>query len=159
MFLGFMLGALAMRGHYTTEHRLAALAPAIIMGVPIFDTLYIMGVRALRGLPLMRGSPDHFAVRLRNNGLKAGAIAVVAYGCGAGLGLAALGMVFSPVKVAAAILGGVVLASAIAVLVLWRMGRNPNERPGRSKPAASLPVAPASDAATPPTRPSGGSSR
>src|SRR5215472_1030524 len=35
MFLGFMLGALAMNGHYTFNHPFAATAPLAILGVPI----------------------------------------------------------------------------------------------------------------------------
>ena len=128
MFLGFMLGALAMRGHYTMNHRLAAIAPIVILGVPIFDTFYVMGVRAVRGIPLMRGSPDHFAVRLRNHGVSAGPIAVIAYGAGTLLGLAALAMVGSEVNVAATILTGVAAGAASSVLLLWRMGRYPRER-------------------------------
>lgn len=127
MFLGFMLGALAMRGHYTMEHRLGAVAPAIILGVPIFDTLYVMGVRALRGLPIMQGSPDHFAVRLRHHGYSAGVIAVLAYLLGTALGASALGMMFVSPATAAAIIAGVLVFALLAVGALWRMGRYPGE--------------------------------
>ena len=129
MFLGFMLGALAMRGHYTMEHRLAALAPVVMLGVPIFDTFYVMGVRALRGLPLMTGSPDHFAVRLRNNGVRPGTIAVSAYLTTAVLGGAALTMMLVKLEVAAVLLGGVAAFATVSVIVLWRIGRSPHERP------------------------------
>ncbi|MEO1233657.1 MAG: MraY family glycosyltransferase [Myxococcota bacterium] len=130
MFLGFMLGALAMRGHYTMNHRLAAVAPVVILGVPIFDTLYVMAVRAVRGLPIMQGSPDHFAVRLRNNGVPPARIAVIAYGAGFLLGGAALAMVFTPVRVAGVILSIVGLGAASCAFALWRIGRNPGDRPG-----------------------------
>lgn len=133
MFLGFMLGALAMRGHYTMHHRWAAVAPIIILGVPIFDTFYIMGVRAMRGLPLMQGSPDHFAVRLRNNGVAAGTIAVLAYVAGALLGGAALAIVFSSASMATMWFVVVITAATATVVFLWRLGRNPSERPGAQR--------------------------
>lgn len=152
MFLGFMLGALAMRGHYTFEHRLAALAPVVILGVPIFDTLYVMGVRAYRGLPLMVGSPDHFAVRLRNNGFSAGLIAVLAYGVGTALGLAALAMILLPATAAASVLGGVMVVAAGAVWALWRLGRGPEAWPARSPPRDPEVGAAGAGAAPTPTR-------
>ena len=43
----------------------AAAAPALILGVPLFDMLFVMYVRFRRGLPVMLGSPDHVALRLR----------------------------------------------------------------------------------------------
>lgn len=130
MFLGFMLGALAMRGHYTMEHRLGAVAPALLLGVPIFDTLYVMAVRARRGIPLMRGSPDHFAVRLRNNGFRAGTIAVLAYVASSLLGVASLALMYVRVELAAGLLGAVIAAALATTFALWRIGRSPEDRPG-----------------------------
>lgn len=131
MLLGFMLGALAMIGHYTFRHTLAAFAPLVILGVPLFDTAFVMGARAIRGIPLMRGSPDHFAVRLRNHGMKAGRIALIGYVSAASLGAAGLAICWTPLEVAAVILGAVVLLAAAATLVLWKLGR----APGNTGPA------------------------
>lgn len=128
MFLGFMLASLAMKGHYTFEHPVAAVAPAVILGVPIFDTLFVMGVRAIRGIPLMRGSPDHFAVRLRNHGYRAGPIAAIAYVASLVLGAAALALCVVPPIGALIILGVLALAAAGVVLGLRRIGRGPSER-------------------------------
>lgn len=123
MFLGFMLGALAMTGHYTFNHRLAAVAPLVILGVPLFDTCYVMGVRAIRGIPVMQGSPDHFAVRLRNNGLRAGLIAVVTYAISVFLGASALALCYVPQAAAYAILGTLLTLAGAAVWGLHRLGR------------------------------------
>ena len=49
LFLGFMLGALGMVGIYATANPIAVLAPVLILGVPIFDTLFVMTVRWMRG--------------------------------------------------------------------------------------------------------------
>lgn len=128
MLLGFMLGALAMKGRYAVEHRLAAAAPVIILGVPIFDTIFVMGARAVRGLPLMRGSPDHFAVRLRKHGVRPGVIALIAYVASGLLGGLALALVRFELEVATAILVALALAVGAVVVALWRMGRGPDER-------------------------------
>ena len=65
LFVGLMLGALAMNNSYTTKNLVASLSPVVILGVPIFDMLFVMFIRWRRGVPVMRGSPDHFALRLR----------------------------------------------------------------------------------------------
>lgn len=137
MFLGFMLGALAMKGHYTFNHRVGALAPVVILGVPIFDTLYVMGVRAVRGIPLMQGSPDHFAVRLRNHGHRASVIALIAYAAAVILGLAALTIVYVPQLWAYGILGILAAMGLGVVLGLWRLGREPRTEGRTEAPSAS----------------------
>ena len=65
MFIGFMLGTLTMIGSYTTRNNVGYLAPFILLGLPQFDTLFVSYVRLRRGLPMIRGSDDHFALRLR----------------------------------------------------------------------------------------------
>jgi UDP-GlcNAc:undecaprenyl-phosphate/decaprenyl-phosphate GlcNAc-1-phosphate transferase len=128
MLLGFLLGAIAMTGRYTVNHPLAAVAPVVILGVPIFDTLFVMGARAARGLPLMHGSPDHFAVRLRNRGVRPGIIALIAYIAGGVLGGAALAICRFDLEVAIVLVVMLALATGGVVLRLWRIGRNPTER-------------------------------
>lgn len=128
MFLGFMLGALAMKGHYTFNHRVGAVAPVVILGVPIFDTFFVMGVRAVRRLPLMHGSPDHFAVRLRNHGVRSGIIAVLGYGAAIMLGVCAMLLVYVPRLWAYGVLAFLAVAALAVVLGLWRLGREPRER-------------------------------
>jgi UDP-GlcNAc:undecaprenyl-phosphate GlcNAc-1-phosphate transferase len=65
LFLGCMLGSLSLIGSYTTDNRVGVLAPVVILGVPIFDTLFVSYIRWRRGTPIILGSPDHFALRLR----------------------------------------------------------------------------------------------
>ncbi len=79
MFLGLMIGALTMIGQYTGRHAVSLLTPLLILGVPIFDTLFVMYIRYLRGLPIFLGSPDHMAIRLRHWGLTVSQVVVVSY--------------------------------------------------------------------------------
>jgi UDP-GlcNAc:undecaprenyl-phosphate GlcNAc-1-phosphate transferase len=107
LFIGLMLGATAMNNAYTQTNRLAAVAPALILGVPLFDMLFVMYVRRRRGLPVMLGSPDHVALRLRKWRLTTKQTVLGSYAATAVLGAAALGMSASSLTVAAWILGSV----------------------------------------------------
>jgi UDP-GlcNAc:undecaprenyl-phosphate/decaprenyl-phosphate GlcNAc-1-phosphate transferase len=69
LMLGFVLSSIAMGEAYTRVNPLAVLTPILILGVPIFDTLFIMFLRHRRGVSMFRGSPDHLALRLVKTGL------------------------------------------------------------------------------------------
>lgn len=117
LFVGLMLGATAMNNAYTQSNRLAAVAPALILGVPLFDMLFVMYVRYRRGMPVMLGSPDHVALRLRKWRLSTRQTVVASYAVTAALGAAAVGMsAVGPVG-AAWILG--VVAAAALVGAAW----------------------------------------
>ncbi len=79
MFIGLLLGAMAMIGKYPSDHPLSLLTPVFILGIPIFDTLFVMYIRHQRGLPIFWGSPDHIAIRLRHWGLSVRQIVVLSY--------------------------------------------------------------------------------
>lgn len=111
LFLGLILGATAMNNAYTRTNRLAAVAPALILGVPLFDMLFVMYVRRRRGLPIMLGSPDHVALRLRKWRLSTRQTVLASYAATAALGVAAIGMSAASPAGAAWILGGVAIAA------------------------------------------------
>ena len=92
MFIGLMLGALTMIGNYTTQNPIACMAPVLILGVPIFDTFFVMYIRYLRGMSIISGSPDHFALRLRKWRLSTKQTVVASYLISMLLGGAALFM-------------------------------------------------------------------
>ncbi|MFQ5877311.1 MAG: glycosyltransferase family 4 protein [Acidobacteriota bacterium] len=121
LFIGLMLGALAMNNSYTRENLVAALAPVVILGVPVFDMLFVMYVRYRRGLPVMLGSPDHFALRLRRWRLSTRQTVLASYAATLGLGLLAIAMMLATGPVALAILSGIVLASLGLGLFLRRI--------------------------------------
>jgi UDP-GlcNAc:undecaprenyl-phosphate GlcNAc-1-phosphate transferase len=121
LFIGLMLGALAMNNSYTHRNPVAALAPIVILGVPMFDMLFVMYVRHRRGLPVMLGSPDHFALRLRKWRLSTRQTALSSYAATVVLGGLALGMMAGSAAVATAILSGIVLSAILLGLVLRRI--------------------------------------
>jgi len=79
MFIGLMLSALSMNGNYTKENSIAAMAPLLILGVPIFDTIFVSYLRLLRGMSIFKGSKDHFPLRLRRWKLSIVQTVVVSY--------------------------------------------------------------------------------
>lgn len=111
MFIGLMLGALAMNNSYTRENLVASLAPVVILGVPIFDMMFVMYVRHRRGLPVMLGSPDHFALRLRKWRLSTRQTVVVSYLATLLLGALAIAMMLAGTAVAGGVLGAILVAS------------------------------------------------
>lgn len=121
LFLGLMLGALAMDIAYTERNELAALAPALVLGVPLFDMLFVMYVRFRRGMPVMLGSPDHVALRLRKWRLTTRQTVLASYAATATLGAAGLAMSVLDRSGAGAVLGAVAIAGAVIALLLRRV--------------------------------------
>lgn len=121
MFLGLLLGALAMNVSYTEANRLAALSPALILGVPLFDMLFVMYIRRRRGLPVMLGSPDHVALRLRKWRWTTRQTVLASYAATAFLGGAALTMSLVPLPGAGVVLGVVAVVALIVAILLKRI--------------------------------------
>ena len=121
MFLGLMLGTLSMIGQYTIHHPVSLLTPVLILGVPIFDTLFVMYIRFLRGLPIFLGSPDHMAIRLRHWGLTVPQVVLLSYAATAVVGTIGL-FVMSVGQETALVLSGLVLVSfGLAAILLTRV--------------------------------------
>jgi UDP-GlcNAc:undecaprenyl-phosphate/decaprenyl-phosphate GlcNAc-1-phosphate transferase len=111
LFLGLMLGALAMNNSYTTKNLVASLSPVVILGVPIFDMLFVMFIRWRRGIPVMRGSPDHFALRLRKWRLTTRQTVWTSCLAAAVLGGVGIAMMLTPARPAAGILASTLLVA------------------------------------------------
>jgi len=121
MFLGLLLGALAMDNAYTEFNPVAALAPALILGVPLFDMLFVMYIRWRRGLPVMLGSPDHVALRLRKWRLSTAQTVLVSYAATATLGAAAVALILLSTRGASIVLAAVVVLGLFLGLLLKRI--------------------------------------
>jgi UDP-GlcNAc:undecaprenyl-phosphate GlcNAc-1-phosphate transferase len=115
MFIGLILGALAMIGAYTQYNVTACVAPFIILGVPLFDTIFVMYIRWRRRVPIIYGSPDHFALRLRKWRLTTRQTVILSYAASTILGLLSILMlltnynVISLCIIIAIVLSGIVL--------------------------------------------------
>jgi len=65
LFLGFLLGGLALGGDYTLRNPLGWLSAIAIFAVPLFEIVFISYLRLRRGASIFAGSRDHFSLRLR----------------------------------------------------------------------------------------------
>jgi UDP-GlcNAc:undecaprenyl-phosphate GlcNAc-1-phosphate transferase len=121
LFLGLMLGALAMSNVYTTRNLVASISPVVILGVPLLDMLFVTYVRWCRGAPIFQGSPDHIPLRLQRwrlttrQAVWASHLASVVFGA---LGVAMM-LVDGPT--AAAIVAATVIAAAGVCVWLQRI--------------------------------------
>lgn len=122
MFLGLMIGAMAMIGSYTEKNFLGFLAPLVILGIPIFDTIQVMFARWLKGIPVVRGSPDHYALRLRAAGLSVHGVTWLSYAVALILGgVGILVMNASALYYVVTVVGLLALAGLISIFLLQRI--------------------------------------
>lgn len=124
LFLGYTLGALAVLGDYAypeTRHYLVLLVPAVILSLPMFDTVTVIAIRLHRGLPIYRADRNHFSHRLVALGLSHRDAVLLIYlvvGC---TGLGALILPLVKLEGALLILLQVILIFSI-ILLLERAG-------------------------------------
>jgi UDP-GlcNAc:undecaprenyl-phosphate GlcNAc-1-phosphate transferase len=120
MFLGLMLGTLAIMGDYSDTNKLAFLNPILFFGVAIFDTMYVMLLRAIHGRSMFLGSKDHFAIRLKMAGWSTKKIVLAAYITGSFLGGVALFNMYLPTE--SSIIVYCILCGVFVILG-WRLAR------------------------------------
>jgi UDP-GlcNAc:undecaprenyl-phosphate GlcNAc-1-phosphate transferase len=121
LFIGFMLAALSMNAGYTRANLLAVLSPVLILGIPLFDLSLVMWIRWRNGIPVMKGSPDHFALRLRRLKLSVRETAVTAYIIGALLSGVALLLSQITLAWAVATMCGTLSAAGLMAYLLMKV--------------------------------------
>jgi UDP-GlcNAc:undecaprenyl-phosphate GlcNAc-1-phosphate transferase len=122
MFMGLMIGALAMIGSYTSKNTLGFVAPVVILGIPIFDTLQVIVARLRKRIPFYRGSPDHYALLLRAAGLSVKGVIGLSYGAAALLGgVGILMMNLTALSQVAMVAGLVALSGIVSIIILQRI--------------------------------------
>ncbi|MBN2373375.1 undecaprenyl/decaprenyl-phosphate alpha-N-acetylglucosaminyl 1-phosphate transferase [bacterium] len=116
LFIGLMTGALAMIGSYTDKNLVSTLSPVLILGVPIFDTLFVSYIRFRRGQSIFLGSNDHFALRLRHLAMTPVQVVMLSYLMTICLGGAGIWMIYLSNTGAFAVLLG---ASAVLFFIAY----------------------------------------
>jgi len=129
LFIGMMLGALAMIGKYDRINKIGYFSPLLILAVPIFDTIYVMALRLAKGRNPFKGSPDHFALRLRRGGLPVRAVAAIAWSGGAAMGALGIFNLYLPSALSVLL---ILAAAATLVMLGIAMARVPVE-PGEQR--------------------------
>lgn len=67
--LGFFMAALSMGTSYTRVSEIGVFSPLLILGLPLYDTLFVSIMRIKQGKSPFLGSKDHLALKLRALGL------------------------------------------------------------------------------------------
>jgi UDP-GlcNAc:undecaprenyl-phosphate/decaprenyl-phosphate GlcNAc-1-phosphate transferase len=115
MFLGFVLATSAITAHQKSSTTVALLAPIIVLGFPILDTLLAMSRRALRGAPLFAADRGHIHHRLLDLGLSHRQTVLVLWGASGLLGAAALAVAYASSVQVALLLVFLALATTCAL--------------------------------------------
>lgn len=68
-FIGFLLAIISIQISYTTINKIALISPILILGIPIYDTIFVIIIRLLNRQNPLHGSPDHIAIRLNKLGI------------------------------------------------------------------------------------------
>jgi UDP-GlcNAc:undecaprenyl-phosphate GlcNAc-1-phosphate transferase len=79
LFLGYMLSVLAILTRYTAANPIALFVPLLILFIPIFDTAYVVILRIIKGRNPLKGSHDHFVLKLKASGLPVPSIIAIIY--------------------------------------------------------------------------------
>ncbi|MBI4052107.1 MAG: undecaprenyl/decaprenyl-phosphate alpha-N-acetylglucosaminyl 1-phosphate transferase, partial [Elusimicrobia bacterium] len=77
LFFGFVLAAISLGTDYSRINPLGVYAPVFILGIPIYETLFVMVMRWRRGRSPFMGSRDHFPLRLEAMGFGRGEIVIL----------------------------------------------------------------------------------
>lgn len=121
LLLGMLLASLAMLGSYTNNNDAAAAGPVIIMGVPCFELAVTMTARALKGIPVWRGSPDHVAKRLQRAGLSRAATVIVHAAASVVLGGVAVFVMKAELQEALIALAALLALACVSAILLLRV--------------------------------------
>jgi UDP-GlcNAc:undecaprenyl-phosphate GlcNAc-1-phosphate transferase len=91
LFIGFLLGAISLLDvTHVAGVPAFVLAPAMVLAIPIFDTVFVSVTRRLRGQPISQGGTDHSSHRLVRLGLEERQAVLLLYALSAGSGAVAL---------------------------------------------------------------------
>jgi len=115
MFLGFALSVLAVIGLTKSATVISIFIPIVILGIPIFDTLYAIVRRFLKGTPIFQADKEHLHHQLLNMGLTHRQTVLVIYAVNICLGGSAVLMSLMAPPQAVVILIGVTITMLLAM--------------------------------------------
>lgn len=89
-FLGFTLGVISIQGTLKQYAAISITIPLLILGLPLFDTIFAIFRRILHGKSIMQADRGHLHHRLMDMGLSQRQSVVIMYTASAALGLCAI---------------------------------------------------------------------
>ncbi|MCX7709415.1 MAG: undecaprenyl/decaprenyl-phosphate alpha-N-acetylglucosaminyl 1-phosphate transferase [Clostridia bacterium] len=111
-FLGFTLGVISIQGMLKSFAAIALAIPILVLGLPLFDTVFAILRRLVKGKSIMEADRGHLHHRLIDMGLSHKQSVVVMYVASAALGLCAI------VLAEKGILGAIILFIAVSVFII-----------------------------------------
>lgn len=121
LFLGFLVGLLAMRLRFDAPREVTFLVPVVVLGIPILDTALVVFSRLRHQRPVFLGGRDHIAHRLVMTGLSTRTAVYLMYLTALCLGWIGLVISRSPIDTALMLSGFVLVLGFIGGAVLWRV--------------------------------------
>jgi UDP-GlcNAc:undecaprenyl-phosphate GlcNAc-1-phosphate transferase len=113
--LGFLLGSLAISFSYAGEDKpIALFTPLVILGLPIFDFLYVTFRRFIKGKSIFRKSEDHLALLMEKKGIPREKIVYRFWAISFGFAFSAIVLQFGSFLVG-------VLALILAITILFQI--------------------------------------
>ncbi len=117
LFLGFLLGGLALGADYTLRNPLGWLSAIAIFAVPLFEIVFISYLRLRRGASIFVGSRDHFSLRLRKWRLST--VQTVLWSCAAAAASAVVGLLAMALQPHSSLYWYGAIAAAFLAVALW----------------------------------------
>lgn len=90
LYLGFMLGTLSILGTVKSATLITVIIPVLVLGVPIFDTMFAIFRRFVNKKPIMEADKGHLHHRLMSLGYGQRRATLMLYGISAIMGIAAV---------------------------------------------------------------------
>ncbi|MBQ9313911.1 MAG: UDP-N-acetylglucosamine 2-epimerase (non-hydrolyzing) [Clostridia bacterium] len=103
-FLGYTLATISMLGMAKTYTFMTVVLPVIILGLPIFDTLFAIFRRIINHKPIMQADRGHLHHKLMDAGLTQKQVVIILYAVTAILGIYAVVVIESDIWKAVALL-------------------------------------------------------
>ncbi len=113
-FLGFILACISIQGPFKTY--VAFVLPFIILGLPIFDTLFAIVRRLLKGQGIMTPDRGHLHHRLIDMGFSHRSAVIILYGLSAILSISAIVMFVADVTRALVLFLSIVIFAAFIMI-------------------------------------------
>ncbi|PNT90947.1 MraY family glycosyltransferase [Clostridium thermosuccinogenes] len=111
-FLGFTLGVVSIQGTLKSYAAIAIAIPVLVLGLPLFDTIFAILRRLLNHKPIMEADRGHLHHRLIDMGLSQKQSVVIMYILSAALGLSAI------VLADKGALSAIILIIAISIFII-----------------------------------------
>jgi UDP-GlcNAc:undecaprenyl-phosphate GlcNAc-1-phosphate transferase len=114
-FLPYTLSVLALITRYSAANPIAVFVPLLVLFIPLFDTVYVVVLRITKKQNPLRGSHDHFVLKLKASGLPVPSIIAIIY-------LATIALCEASFIITRLTIKGAIILYAIAVLIFIFFG-------------------------------------